>query len=174
MLSPRLMVKSKDRWCMYMTIDGKRVTRDLGRTRAEAEEKLAALHRDGLIDRFFPPTRRAVLFDSDIPRLIARARNGAQGRGMEFNLTADDVRDMLTASGCRCAISGITFDRTYRVPTSGRRPFAVSIDRIDCSRGYTKDNVRLVCAIVNLALGDWGEQTLRRVALGIALKAAGK
>jgi hypothetical protein len=37
-------------------------------------------------------------------------------------------------------------------------PFSPSIDRIDSNKGYTKDNCRLVCTIVNFGLHRFGEQ----------------
>jgi len=37
------------------------------------------------------------------------------------------------------------------------RPFSASIDRINTNLGYTKDNVRFVCTMVNFALNEFGE-----------------
>jgi hypothetical protein len=42
-------------------------------------------------------------------------------------------------------------------------PFAPSIDRINPSIGYTKDNIRLVCASVNFALNEFGEDIFRKI-----------
>lgn len=47
----------------------------------------------------------------------------------------------------KCAISGLPM--TYYVG-SGRNHYNISIDRIDSTKGYTKDNVQLVCAQVNM------------------------
>ena len=38
---------------------------------------------------------------------------------------------------------------TYNVG-AGRNHYNISIDRIDSTKGYTKDNVQLVCAQVNM------------------------
>lgn len=73
---------------------------------------------------------------------------------------------MWEASGGRCSVSGIPFDLNKCV-ASRRRPFAVSIDRIDCSAGYTKENCRIVCVAVNYAMSDWGLGVLERIAYGL-------
>jgi hypothetical protein len=43
-------------------------------------------------------------------------------------------------------------------------PYAPSLDRIDCRKGYTKDNVRIVVYALNVMLMDWGEVVFSRVA----------
>lgn len=69
----------------------------------------------------------------------ARARAARYER--EFDLDMNFVRFMLEKQNNRCALSDIPFE------TKGR--FAFSIDRIDSSKGYTKDNVQLVLEIIN-------------------------
>lgn len=57
----------------------------------------------------------------------------------------------------RCAITGKTFNlQKYGI----KRAFAPSIDRINCNEGYSKNNVRLVCLIVNIALNDFGDAAI--------------
>lgn len=65
----------------------------------------------------------------------------------------------------------IAFDLTMedRGP-GGWRAFGPSIDRIDASGGYTKDNVRLVCSGINIALGNRGDATFERIARGYVAK----
>ena len=43
---------------------------------------------------------------------------------------------------------------------TNRAPFAPSIDRVNCARGYLFDNVRLTCQIANLAMNVWGAEVL--------------
>ena len=55
-----------------------------------------------------------------------------------------------------------------------------SIDRINATKGYTKDNVRIVCLAANVAMMQWGENVLyimaqsiyERGSLGMYLAAA--
>jgi hypothetical protein len=43
-------------------------------------------------------------------------------------------------------------------------PFSPSLDKIDPKKGYTKDNVRLVITAINLALNNFGEELVAKVA----------
>lgn len=66
---------------------------------------------------------------------------------------------MLVCNGV-CAITGIPFARE----DSKRSPFAISIDRIDSSRGYCVGNLRFVLLAVNLGMSHWGENAFRSIA----------
>ena len=45
----------------------------------------------------------------------------------------------------KCALTGIPMTVTER----GRTNTNISLDRIDSNKGYTKDNVHLICSAVN-------------------------
>lgn len=67
-------------------------------------------------------------------------------------LSHHDLQVLWEAQGERCALTGWPLDFTRRW-----QPRRASLDRIDPSRGYTLDNVRIVALIVNLgrnALND--------------------
>lgn len=89
------------------------------------------------------------------------AKKNARTKGLPGDcLTVYELYRLYRGSGGRCQVTGVYFDR--RKPHgSNRAPFAPSIDRIDNSRGYTADNVRLVCQIANLAMNVWGDAVLR-------------
>jgi len=95
------------------------------------------------------------------------ARGRAQKRNENFELTLDFVTNLWKTQKGRCALSGLTFHDEYFSSTFVKRPFAPSIDRIDCSKPYAKNNVQLVCIAVNFARGQWGDDVLRRIAYGI-------
>lgn len=84
---------------------------------------------------------------------------------------ADFLR-LLMEQDYRCAVSGSYFTHdAFDTPTG---PFQPSVDRLDNSRGYDPDNVRIVCLLVNQAMGNWGEEPLRKIARRIvALDAPG-
>jgi hypothetical protein len=67
---------------------------------------------------------------------------------------------MSKRQGHRCIMTGIAFEPKATKP---RNPYAMSVDRIDSSRGYTMDNIRLVCACVNFALHSYGDEVFYRM-----------
>ena len=102
-----------------------------------------------------------------VTRMLKGAKQRAKASGRAFDLREEDVYDLLNAQAGRCALSGIQFDLS---PTdTRRRPYSPSLDRISPKGGYTKGNVRLLCVVVNLALGDWGDEVLQAVARHIVL-----
>ena len=96
--------------------------------------------------------------------LYARTRRRATEADIYFELSLGDVLRKGEANNWRCELTGIRFD-IARTDNAYARPLAPSIDRIDCSQGYTVANIRLVCVAVNAALNDWGEAVFRKIAL---------
>lgn len=95
--------------------------------------------------------------------LFASCRKNAVKRNIPFTLTREDLNALVVRAGGRCQVSGVTFSDELP-PGATRRPYIASLDRIDPTGGYTPDNVRLVCALVNYAMMDWGVGPLRHVA----------
>ena len=97
---------------------------------------------------------------------------------IEFSLDAGDVaRIQSKIDAGFCELTGVEFN------TRDRRKFnSPSIDRIDSSRGYTPDNIRIVCFAINAAMCDWGADViwsvfeswrLRKLAETVASDSAG-
>lgn len=61
----------------------------------------------------------------------------------------------LSSQSFCCELTGIPFTWGTKEATT------LSIDRIDPTKGYTKDNVRFVCWWVNTAMGNWGLEKLK-------------
>ncbi len=85
--------------------------------------------------------------------------NGAKWRADEKHLPFDLDRHApeIVARlnrGC-CEMSGLLFD--FR--SAGRTPNSPSIDRIRPELGYTYANIRFILWCLNVAFGDWGEET---------------
>lgn len=104
--------------------------------------------------------------------LVKQAKNAAVRRSIPFALTEADVEAMLVESGFCCQLTGIRFDPGY-MPEAHRRPLVPSIDRINGSTGYHRANVRLVCCIVNTAIGEWGEDVFAKVARAYVQRTTG-
>ena len=73
----------------------------------------------------------------------ARARSTTKG----WHLSSFDVIEKWTEQEGKCALSGKPMTH---IRGDGAVYTNVSIDRIDNEKGYTKDNIHLVCFIANL------------------------
>lgn len=109
-----------------------------------------------------------------IPREVVRAlwhrcrRNGKQ-RGIECDITFEQMESIAGRSQGRCEVSGLAF-QYEKAPGHYTRPWAPSIDRVECAKGYTKSNCRVVCFAVNVAMNQWGVDTLFRVASALVAR----
>ncbi len=78
----------------------------------------------------------------------------------------DELKRLAILSNGECAISKLRFN-FEKIGPSFRSPFMPSIDRIDSSNGYSLENCRLVCLIVNIALSDWGDEAVLKMSKAI-------
>lgn len=84
-------------------------------------------------------------FYEDIPlSWFNKVAAGAELRGLAFNLTLEHIWSVYVEQDGKCALSGqpIGWAEVGQIHT-------VSIDRIDSSKGYLKDNVQLLHKDVN-------------------------
>lgn len=103
-------------------------------------------------------------------RVLKVSRATARAKGWDHDLDWDWLSEEYAAQGGRCALTGVEF--VFDKPQKGyRRPFAPSIDRIDPRKGYVKSNCRIVCAALNIAINDWGEDVFAALAYGYIKRA---
>lgn len=90
----------------------------------------------------------------------------AEKKCVDFEVSTQDLADAILRANGSCEVTGIQF--TKDIPPRGvRRPWFPSVDRIDSSKGYTKDNIRIVCVAANLAMNTWGEDVLFEMAVSM-------
>jgi len=89
--------------------------------------------------------------------LFLESRARAKRNGLAFNLEPSDI--VIPAS---CPVFGFAF-RTGRE----NRDFAASVDRIDCTLGYVKGNVRVISYLANRMKSNASENQLRQFALWV-------
>lgn len=102
--------------------------------------------------------------DASVTDMVRSVRNRAKRRGIDFDIDREWVIEKLHAANYRCAVTGMRFS-VDRNGNEMRRKSAPSLDRIDCTKGYTRDNVRIVLASVNIAMNEWGAEHLFKIAL---------
>jgi hypothetical protein len=133
--------------------------------RPERREKM----RENLAKWRATPEGRAAL-------LIGSARQRAKAKGLDSDLDVQWVAERIEAG---CAILGEPFNLTDGPPDGHpAHPRAPSLDRIDSSRGYTRDNVWVICDAINRAKGSMSLRQLMGMCKKVAaresaLKAAG-
>lgn len=88
-----------------------------------------------------------------LSQTLYNAKTRASKKGFEFSLSYDFLLNLLDKSDNKCAVTGLemNFDCHNRKKAN---PFKCSIDRVDSAKGYTEDNVRLVCWAVNQMKAD--------------------
>lgn len=93
-------------------------------------------------------------------------------RPTENPATIDDLMNLFHAQMGRCALSGIQL--TWRLFQRRPMPTSISIDRIDCAKGYTINNLRLICHAINAFRGRMSDPEMFVIARAIVAKADAK
>lgn len=83
-------------------------------------------------------------------------------RKEDVQINENDLIKLFEKQNNKCALTNIEFDFKF-YKNKQENPFRPSIDRIDSSEGYTKDNIRLVCVAVNFALNEFGEEIFKQI-----------
>jgi hypothetical protein len=83
--------------------------------------------------------------DIIISSILYRAKKNSQKKNREFQITKDDVLELFEKQNGRCFYT----NREMEWSSGSKSNTAVSIDRIDSSKGYVKDNIALCCVVVN-------------------------
>ena len=96
-----------------------------------------------------------------LKRLISGrfVKMGAKAKklGWDYDINEKFLLNKFEKQKGKCAITGVEmthFGGKGKVDTN------VSIDRIDSNIGYTKENIQLVCYIVNVIKNKWDKETL--------------
>lgn len=74
-------------------------------------------------------------------KLCYSAKNNAKLRNIEFNITEDDIN-----IPTHCPLLGVELTCIYG---EGRVSTNMSLDRIDNTKGYTPDNIQVICDLAN-------------------------
>ncbi len=99
-------------------------------------------------------------YDGYITKLYKDLRNNAKRRKIGVHITKDDIMTLYKQQNGLCKYSNKKM--TYKMDPDAKRGNRyltnVSVDRIDSTKPYTKDNIQLVCGIVNTIKWDLPEE----------------
>lgn len=126
--------------------------------------KACSLDSIGKLEGYSDPVKRKQnRCDNRVGILLEQARQRAKKRGLDFNITQEDIPIPLF-----CPLLGIPII----VSIANNRQFSPSVDRIDNSKGYVKGNVWVVSYKANSIKRDASYEELRLIAdnLGSCIK----
>ncbi|WP_247888954.1 hypothetical protein [Azospirillum brasilense] len=92
--------------------------------------------------------------------LVRLAAFRAKQKGLPCTLDVQEIQAIIDAGECQ--MTGITFNLD-----DGRTWDSPSLDRIDCSKGYTPENTRVVLYCINVMANTWGENKIVEIANAI-------
>lgn len=88
------------------------------------------------------------------PKLKGRIRKGNQSTSRhDIDITLDDLKEQWVKQNGKCY--WLNIDMSLEDLAITRSPFAPSVDRLDSSRGYHKDNIVLTTRFANLGRGAY-------------------
>lgn len=94
-------------------------------------------------------------------------KTSAEVRGILWELTLDDVADLMETQGNKCALTGWDIE----FPESGHPDKApASLDRIDSKKDYTKLNTQIVTRKVNMMKQQYSQEDFIKVCKAVAVK----
>lgn len=79
---------------------------------------------------------------------VGQLREGAHRRDIEFDITPEQMWELLIKQKFKCALSGLPI-KTSRSINYKKKIQTASLDRIDSSKGYTLENVQWVHKEIN-------------------------
>ena len=93
--------------------------------------------------------------------------HGLKRRPTNKPATIDDLMEIFERQSGRCALSGITMTWAKGVVM----PTSLSLDRIDQNKGYSADNIRLLCHAINAFRGRMSDGQMIEMARAVIAKA---
>lgn len=84
-------------------------------------------------------------------------RQRAAKKGVNLGISYEELLEMFKPM--RCSVTGV--DLNWDFKGRERNPWAPSLDRRDNSKGYTRDNVRVVCLAYNIARSTWSDEVVK-------------
>lgn len=100
--------------------------------------------------------------ESRAREMLTAAKHRAANKGVEFSIDYEWLVERLAPM--RCELTGIELKMTDDEYVGKQSPFAPSIDRINSSKGYSKENCRVVCWGINCGMSSYGEEIYMQIA----------
>lgn len=94
--------------------------------------------------------KRVQSIEGSLKELLRRTKAFCKLKNIFFDLDIEFLIQLFNSQNGKCALSGMPLESS----NNNYNYYAVSIDRIISGKSYSKDNVRLVCWVVNQMRND--------------------
>ncbi len=150
--------RAKMHWKKYRDANRKQIIQKQRKARADDPEKFreyAKQYRQSSPKRFLSKKLSNIKGRILAAKLLnARSKNRRRKKVLDIDINVKFLTDLFDSQKGRCAIS------QHLMTLEFKSPYGVSIDRIDSSRGYTKDNVQLVCQVINFGKNTFSNEEM--------------
>lgn len=93
-------------------------------------------------------------------KMFSSLKKGAETRGLEFDITLDDMLKQLVFQNYKCALTGDVLHFQKTSSSKGVKEANASLDRVDSSKGYVKGNIQWVLKSINRMKFDLPQELL--------------
>lgn len=116
--------------------------------------------------------RRSSSVEATLNELSEQIKSRAKRDGKQYDLSKEFLLDLLRKQEGMCAQTGRVLEASSFVEGNKYRAHknTVSVDRIDSSKGYTKDNVQLVVYHYNLAKSAFTQEEMMELCKDVVTK----
>jgi len=90
----------------------------------------------------------------------------AKRRNIKFDITIEDMWEQAVKQNKKCTLSGT--DLIFCLRTIDKIKSNASLDRIDSSKGYTKDNIQWVTKKINMLKGVYSQTEFIKICKSVA------
>lgn len=81
-----------------------------------------------------------------------------RNRDHEYDISVDDLKNQWNKQNGICPYTGIKMLLPKSTAETIKSLIAASVDRIDSSKGYTRENIEFVCRFINLAKNSFSKK----------------
>jgi len=95
----------------------------------------------------------------DVPgKIYSKLKRGALQRDLSFEITIEDIQEQVEKQDFKCAYTNCVVDFYTNA----------SVDRIDSSKGYTKENIQIVTKNINMLKRDFSHDSFLNMCKTVA------
>jgi len=117
-------------------------------------------HKRLIAKKIKPPEQ--VRLRAKLNSCISQARSRSERKNFSIDIDIHFLLELFNKQNGLCALTGIKMEITNN-PGQRTNPYAISLDRIDSSLGYTRNNVRLTIWALNHMMAQWGEKFFEKI-----------